>query len=221
MGKRVDLTGKRFGRLTVLHRAPTPPGKKGQRYWLCRCECGTEKIHPTGTLNSGAVVSCGCYHREQASKLFYEQHITHGESGTRLYNIWNAMRDRCSNPNCKTYYLYGGRGIAVCEEWDKNYVAFRDWALSNGYDPQSKRGECTIDRIDPDGNYCPENCRIVSQKEQCRNFRNNRLITYNGETKCLSAWAEQYGMNPRTLHDRLSYGWDIEMCLTQPLRHWT
>lgn len=220
MGSMEELTGKRFGRMTVIRQTDRPPGKLHNRYWLCRCDCGNEKVYCTGEINRGAIVSCGCYHREMASKRAYEQHLTHGKTGTRLYGIWNAMKDRCSNPNCKTFHLYGGRGIKVCEEWKHSFEAFSEWAVLNGYDPSKKRGECTVDRIDVNGNYCPENCRIVSQKEQCKNKRSNRMITYNGETKTMTEWAEQYGLRVGTLRDRLSYGWDVERCLTQPLRHW-
>lgn len=220
MGKFADLTGKRFGRYTVICEAERPPGKNNRHYWLCRCECGTEKVLDSASINKGAVVSCGCYQRERASKRAYEQHLTHGKTGSRLYNVWMAMKARCFNPNVKAYPLYGGRGIRVCEEWTRSFQSFSEWATSHGYDETQKRGCCTIDRINVDGDYSPENCRIATQKQQCLNRRSNRRLTFNGETKTISEWSAQYGMSIRTLSDRLSYGWDIERCLTQPLRHW-
>ena len=220
MGKYQDLTGKRFGRYTVICETDRPNGKSNRHYWLCRCDCGNERVLLSSDINRGLIVSCGCFQRESASKRAYEQHLTHGMSGTRLYRIWASMIRRCELDTSKEYPLYGGRGIQVCSEWRNDFTAFQSWMLSNGYDESAPRGKCTIDRIDNDGDYCPENCRVADQKTQSRNRRNNRFITYNGITKTMSEWAEEYGISVGTLRDRLSYGWPIEKCLTQPLRHW-
>lgn len=219
MGKYRDLTGERFGRLTVIAHAERPAKYKNHQFWLVRCDCGTERVVSSSDWNRHACVSCGCFQREQASKRMYEQHLIHGKTGTRLYGIWNAMKQRCFNPKCKEYRLYGARGITVCREW-MEFLPFYEWAVSNGYDENAKRGTCTVDRIDNDGSYAPNNCRITTQKVQSRNRRGNRCLTYNGETKTMTEWAEEYGLSVGTLRDRLSYGWPIEKCLTQPLRHW-
>ena len=215
-----DLTGKRKGRLTAIKEVDRPDGVKNRHYWLVRCDCGNECIMKSSDFNRKTTVSCGCYQRENASKRAYEQHLIHGKSGTRLYTLWAAMIRRCENDKCKEYPLYGGRGVSVCKEWRSNYPAFEKWMIENGYDETAPRGKCTIDRIDVNGNYEPSNCRITTQKEQSANKRNNRLITYNGQTKTMSDWATEYGLRVGTLYDRLSYGWPIEDCLKRPLRRW-
>lgn len=220
MGKFQDLAGKRFGRFTVIEPVPCPKTPKDGRYWLCRCDCGNERVYKSSEINRGATLSCGCYGKEIASKRAYEKHLTHGMSGSRIYFIWSSMKARCYNAHTKEYRLYGGRGITVCDEWLDNFESFRDWAYTNGYDENAPRGRCTLDRIDVNGNYEPSNCRITDQKTQSRNRRTTRLITYHGETKSIAEWAEQYGLRQSTLYDRLSYGWTFEKCLTQPVRHW-
>lgn len=137
---------------------------------------------------------------------------THGDTGTRLYQIWNAMKQRTRNPNTINYSLYGGKGVSVCSEWNR-YEAFKEWALSNGY-----QCNLTLDRIDGNGDYCPENCRWANWFTQENNRRNNHLITYDGETLTLSQWARKIGMNPKTLSRRIvDKGWDVERALLTPL----
>lgn len=141
----------------------------------------------------------------------------HGMSHSRLYQIWNSMKQRCENPNAISYPRYGGKGITVCEEWKKSFIAFRDWALSHGY-----ADNLTIDRKSNSGNYCPENCRWVTNKEQQNNTSYNRLYTYNGETFNIMQWAEKMGMHPNMLYKRLLRGWSIEKALTtKKLRDWS
>ena len=111
--------------------------------------------------------------------------ITHGKTGSKLHNLWRCMKQRCYNKNKDNYKWYGGRGISVCDEWLNNFMSFYDWAINNGYKDGLK-----IDRIDVNKNYCPENCRFITQKEQCRNTRKNKYITYKGIKKCYSEWEE-------------------------------
>lgn len=134
--------------------------------WICECDCGTVKDVPGSELVRGASKSCGCYKSEKAANA----HRKHDGKGTRLYNVWTSMNNRCRNKNERTYKYYGGRGISVCEEW-QDFGNFKKWAYENGYDETAKRGDCTIDRIDNNGNYEPSNCRWVSMKVQRMNAR--------------------------------------------------
>lgn len=202
-----DLTGKRFGRLFVISRADN--SRSGKPMWNCVCDCGTTKVISGSALTNGTK-SCGCYRREWAAQKEYK----HGEAKSRLHAVWNMMKQRCNDPNNKYFKNYGGRGISVCDEWLNNYVAFRDWAVATGYDEMAKRGECTIDRIDNNGNYCPENCRWITQKEQARNTRTNHFIEFNGKRQTLAEWAEETGFYALTICDRLRRGWNVEDALT-------
>lgn len=199
-----DLTDMKFGRLTVLSLAEK--SRTGETRWVCRCDCGKETIVQANNLKSGLVKSCGCARHEK----LVEMHTIHGERGTRLYNIWAKMRDRCHD---KSNMTYGGRGITICPEWDDSYTAFRNWALNNGYSDK-----LTIDRIDNDKGYFPENCRWVDAKAQARNRRSNRLYTYNGETLIAKEWEERYGLPRGRLRERIeTLGWPIERALTEPI----
>ena len=175
MPKFRDLTGQRFGRLSVIERAENGTDYRGTPVtrWRCQCDCGREVITLARSLASGETTSCGCAgkeHREAAAKAANTKHGgTHHRGNEALYNTWLRMKDRCRNPNACNWKYYGGRGIAVCSEWQTDYSAFRVWALSHGYE----KG-LSIDRIDPDGNYCPENCRWITMAEQQRNKRNMR-----------------------------------------------
>jgi len=181
--------------------------------WLCQCDCGNEVTVSGNNLRSGNTKSCGCLLREQCANM----NKTHGGRNTRLYRVWLGMRERCNNPNHAGYNNYGGRGIQVCSEWD-SFEAFRDWAFGTGYDEYAKRGVCTIDRIDPDRNYCPENCRFITHKEQQNNKRNNHMITINGITKTITEWSLTYGVCRKTLQYRLERGWDPELAVTTPVQ---
>lgn len=205
MGKFIDLTGKPFGRLTVLRQA----GKDNQDIilWVCLCSCGNYKIVRGQHLRNGSIQSCGCLRQESSSKIG-KKNKKHGLEGTRLYHIWCSMKGRCYRPSALEYDNYGGRDIKVCEEW-QTFEPFMKWALSNGYSDN-----LTIDRIKNDEGYCPKNCRWVGYKEQANNRRNNRMITAFGETLTLSQWSEKLSINSSTIRGRLARGWDAEKALT-------
>ena len=163
-----DLTGQRFGRLTVIRREGST--HEGLATWWCLCDCGKECVIRGANMRKGNTKSCGCLHYESAQKKFSK----HGKTGTRLYAVWKAMNRRCSNPSDKNYDRYGGRGITVCDEWQNNFQAFYEWAIANGYDENAPVGQCTIDRQDNDRGYRPDNCRWVDLKTQQNNKSNNR-----------------------------------------------
>lgn len=201
MGYKVDLTGKKFGRLTVIRE--TDQRKSGSVVWECKCDCGNTVFVSQNHLSRGATVSCGCYNAEKDK--------THGMSHTHLHTVWACMKDRCLNPNHPQFKDYGGRGIKICDEW-LDSSAFIEWAKENGY-REDERGKCTLDRIDVNGNYEPSNCRWVSMKEQCRNRRNNVIIEYNGEKHCLSEWAEILKVPYSRLQSRRRRGWSTREML--------
>lgn len=205
MAKFIDLTGQKFNRFLVLEYL-------GNSKWLCRCSCGTIKIVKGSHLKNGSIQSCGCLFRELASNRISKRNITHNlfNSNKRLYACWRSLKLRCYCKNNSSYKTYGGRGITVCDEWKNDFKNFYDWAMSNGYDKNAKRGECTIDRIDVNGNYEPSNCRWTNMKEQSNNKTNNRLIQYNGEIKTLSQWSDYFGIRDNLIHDRLKAGYSFE-----------
>lgn len=206
-----DLTGRRFGRLVVLHK--TESTNKNSR-WLCECDCGKEISVSRVHLRNGHTISCGCFQREQAANNAKLHKTRHGLSHTKLYKVWDGLRYRCYNPSCHAYDSYGGRGIEVCAEWRTNFEAFHGWALASGY-----RDGLSIDRIDNDGNYEPENCRWVTMKTQSRNRRSTIQLTVHGETRSVKEWAEIYGLPYGALQKRLRKpGADPFKALTEPLR---
>jgi hypothetical protein len=182
--------------------------KRGK--WLCKCDCGKEFLATGNQLNSGRTKSCGCAKKERFKRMI----LKHGQGHTRLNNIWHHMKQRCNNPNSFEFYLYGGRGITVCEEWNNDFEAFSNWALGNGYSP-----ELSIDRIDNSKGYSPDNCRWVDNVTQCRNRRSNHLLTFNGQTKTMKEWSEETGVDYPTLQARINeLGWSVEHSLTIPTR---
>lgn len=195
------MTGQRFGRLVVV--CYTGSDKHHKSRWDCLCDCGKTINVETGALRSENTKSCGC------SRLG-NVNVTHGKAKTRIYKTWANMKNRTGNPNTDDYSYYGERGITLCDEWQE-FEVFYAWAIKSGYS-----GGLTIDRIDNNGNYTPQNCRWVNQKIQCNNRRSNNVITYNGETKTLGEWAEQFGLNRSTIYRRLNSGWSIEKVLETP-----
>lgn len=215
MSKKINLIGQKFGRLTVIAEAPNIVLKNGRSYaaWLCKCECGNEKVVRTNALRQGGTSSCGCLAKDVHSKTISKAiraSTKHGDFGTPLYRIWAAMKRRCNNPHSAFYELYGGRGIKVCSEWDE-YLPFKEWALNNGY----KKG-ITIDRINCNGNYCPDNCRWISIQEQQRNRRNNRHYEYKGVSYTVKEIADMVGLKPRTIQGRIERGWSVEQVIETP-----
>lgn len=159
-----DLKGQRFGRLRVVGDI----GRSKDRcvLWYCLCDCGNNTTVTSRDLVSGHTRSCGCLQKDRVHEIRY----VHGDGDARLYSVWKTMKKRCENPNCRSYKWYGAKGVVVCEEWH-DYSKFREWALNTGYDEYAIKGECTIDRINPHGNYEPDNCRWVTMKEQANNKR--------------------------------------------------
>ena len=213
MGKFIDMTGwvmKEHGvpksLLTVIERVGSTNDNRA--LWRCQCECGGFTNVDTHSLTDGNTRSCGC--RKYGGRL------THGEAKdgqTRLYRIWSAMKMRCNNPNNVNYYLYGGKGIKVCDAWN-DFNHFRDWAINNGYSD-----ELTIDRIDSNKDYCPSNCRWVSYKIQSNNTSRNHYVTANGKTLTISQWSDETGIPSRTIAARINVlGWEPQDAVSIPLR---
>jgi hypothetical protein len=199
MGKKIDLTGQRFGRLVVLKES-SKRDKNGSIHWVCKCDCGNIVEPSSASLRKGTTISCGCYNKEIITK-------DNPKRKRKLYYIYRGIKDRCYNKNSRAYHNYGGRGISISNEWN-DYDAFEQWALANGYEYG-----LWLDRIDNDGDYSPYNCRWVTPKEQQNNKRTNKYITINGITKTLQQWAESSGIKPMTLSRRIELGWDSDELL--------
>lgn len=180
--------------------------------WECMCNCSDHNIVIVrGTsLRNGHTQSCGCYHKDAASIANTIHGDTTQRGNKRLLSIWNHMLARCENQNVKEYKNYGARGILVCDDWH-TYSIFKEWALNNGYEEF-----LTLDRIDVNGSYCPENCRWITQKAQANNMRTNRMLTYNGETHTMSEWADIVGIPYQRLNSRIFGGWSVERALFEP-----
>lgn len=189
MGKFIDLTDKKFTRLKVVKR--DIDNKNGHATWICECDCGNKLSVNGSKLRNGRIKSCGCLRRESP--------ITHNMSHTRLYGIWHGMRERCRNINKEYYDRYGGRGVSVCEEWENNFQAFYDWAIVNGYSDK-----LSIDRIDNDGNYEPNNCRWTTQSIQCQNqgIKSNNLSGIKGVSwdKSRNKWVARITLQYKQIH---------------------
>lgn len=203
MSKLIDLTGQKFAKLTVIKRAEN--AKNGNVRWECVCECGNKTIVTGGNLKSGTVKSCGCLKKIPSN-------IKHKESKTPLYRKWKSMLYRCENPKHQAYKDYGARGITVCEEWH-DFLAFKRWV-----EKTKPNGNLSIDRIDNDKGYCPNNCRWVSEKEQANNRRSNVMIAYQGEIHNLLEWSDILGFNYKSVHNRMhKLGWTFERAISTPI----
>lgn len=193
MKKNNIYPGQKFGKLTVKESLKNDNGRK---MWLCRCDCGNyTKVYPY-KLTSNHTKSCGCLKRK------------YNIINKRIFNIWENMIARCSNPNRKDFKWYGQKGICVCAEWKNSFELFQNWALNNGYDD-----ELTLDRIDSNGNYKPSNCRWVTIEEQQRNKSNNNLIEYNGKKKTVAEWSRTTGIPVGTIRSRIKANYSIERIL--------
>lgn len=199
-GKKRDVTGQRFGKLVAIRFDHNKVFSSGNRteMWLCKCDCGNNAIIKKSHLGV-KTNSCGCISR------------THGESKEKFYFLWQAVLRRCRNSHAKEYKYYGGRGIKVCKRWlsYENFCA----DMRVGY-----REGLQIDRIDNDGNYEPENCRWVTPKQNSRNRSNNRILEFNGQIMCKSAWSEKLGLRLKIIDKRLRLGWPVSRVLTEPVR---
>lgn len=196
--------GKKYGRLTVKDVIKRP---KQRTMWLCTCDCGTTKEYYPANVRRGTSLSCGCMQRQQLS----ERKKTHGGYASKepLYSVWCGIRKRCLSESCEKFKDYGGRGVLLCEQWH-DYSAFREWSMSSGY----KTG-LSIDRIDVNGNYCPENCRWTDSRTQQNNRRSCVYYTHNGETHTLKEWSRKFGMNYSTVYSRITkYGYTFERALS-------
>ncbi len=201
----IDLTGQKFGRLVIIQRMDND--KSGHLRWLCKCDCGKKRIIRGDHLKSDETQSCGCLRKEVTSAV----KTTHGYSGDETYKSWLDMKQRCTNSNCPGYKDYGGRGITVCEEWSEFTNFFRDM----GKRPLG----CTIERENNHGNYCLDNCKWATSKEQARNRRNNLYMTHKGETQLLIKWSEETRIPYKVLWKRIYiYNWSTEEALTIPVR---
>lgn len=198
-----DIRGQTFGRLTAIKYVYSD--KSRTAVWQCKCNCGNI-VNVKGTeLRNGQVNSCGCLQKERARM----SNTKHGKSNTKLHPVWRGMKQRCYNKNDKRYKYYGARDIAVCDEWRNDFMAFYTWSMNNGY----KEG-LTIDRIDVNGNYEPNNCRWITQKQQNKNTRYNKNYTINGETHCLKDWCTILRLKYSTVANRINlYNWSIERAL--------
>lgn len=194
LSKVKDLTGKRFGRLTVIG---IDEGRQSRKtYWICQCDCGKITSHRSDGLQSGSIRSCGCLKNELSAERVAKNH-KHKQSGTRLYHIWQGMKRRCYTETSPDYQRWGGRGIKMCDQWRDSFESFFEWAMKSGYSDT-----LTIDRVDNDGDYTPDNCRWASAKEQGRNRRSNISITIGNTTKSLTEWCEIFGLDYRTVNAR-------------------
>lgn len=206
--------GDRYGDLVIIREVESRVWSGGgrKRYFLCRCDCGKEKVVRLTHMRNGHTRSCGCY--VNPSTVYSTTHSVgyHGMKDSPEYGVWRDMKRRCYRPKARGYRNYGGRGIGVCERWRHSFLAFFE---DMGSRPSSDH---QIDRIDGDRDYEPGNCRWATRAEQNRNRRDNRYLEFNGEKLCLTDWAKRYGIHKGTLHDRLARGLSVREALTTPVR---
>jgi len=204
-----DLSGQKFGRLTVVryHSTKVFPSGQSKPQWLCKCDCGESVVVYGAHLRRQSTQSCGCLQREKTSSA----NRIHGKSEHRLYHIWENIRERCNCPTVKNWMDYGGRGITVCERWD-NFQAFYD-DMAATYKPG-----LSIERKDNNKGYSPENCKWATRIEQANNRRTNRLLFFNGQILNESQWSKITGLSRTLISTRLKAGWTIQKTLGTPAR---
>ena len=203
------MIGKRFGKLTVLELSEYRGGNNRDKYYICQCDCGeiTQLMGTAIRRKNRPTLNC--------KQCGDKKKVKHGMRGTKLYKAWDSMKYRCYNENCNHYKIYGGRGIIVCDEWldkENGFLNFMNWSFENGFDEYK-----SIDRIDNDGNYEPDNCRWTDTKTQANNKSVNKIITYKGESKTMSQWAEEFKIRYGTFVKRLENGWNMERALNEPV----
>lgn len=198
--KIIDIKGKKFGRLKTIRITNIKDNKKGYS-WEFLCDCGNIVIRNGTSVRNGTTQSCGCLQKER----YLEAKQTHGMTKTRTYKIWSQIKNRCLNKNNQYYHRYGGRGITISSDW----LIFENFLKDIGEIPH----KLSIDRIDNNGNYCKDNCRLVSMKIQQNNRSSNKVITYDGKTKTMSEWSDFIGINYKTLKARIRNGWKLERAL--------
>ena len=196
-----DITNNTYNHLTALHRVYGYANGK-DNYWLFQCDCGNTTIAKKYDVTHGVIKSCGCASVEMMKKSLTK----HGKNPQRLYYVWNGMIHRCYEITNKGYKRYGGRGIRVCEEWrgENGFINFRKWAFENGYDANAPKGECTIDRIDNNGDYEPSNCRWTNKSVQANNRECVNKITLKGITHSIAEWARMIGLSEAAIRHRLN-----------------
>lgn len=212
----LHLPDERFGSLTLLEEATSLPRKDRPQYserrWLCRCDCGNEKIIRQSNLVNSTTKSCGCLANQTAKNRFR----THGKTGTYLHKIWNSIKRRCFNKNQDAYKHYGGRGITIYFKWLNDFNAFESWIIENiGHRPTPKH---SLDRIKNNEDYKPNNLRWSTQKEQTNNQRRNALMTFRNRTHTLTQWSEKTGIPIGTIFKRRKLNWSVEEILTTPVK---
>lgn len=205
MAKNIDITGQRFGRLTVLRFDKID--KRGEKFWLCQCDCGNVTSVSSSKLRSGYTKSCGCLQQEHRKKGFNRRH---GMTNTKLYVIWQNMKHRCNDPNNIMFQHYGGRGITVCQEWLSGFEQFLKWAEAAGY-----HEGLSLERINVNGNYEPNNCKWITQTQQYLNRTDSHYLTAFGKTQTIKEWADECGIKYDTIERRINqYGWSAEDAVT-------
>lgn len=204
----IEMVGKKFAMLTVLKEIGVY-GSAQHKTYLCLCDCGTKKIIVGASIRAERAKSCGCLSKKTQFNSDFAK--THGLSRSRIYRIWLGMKQRCSEKSKgKTRKLYYDKGIRVCSRWMK----FDNFVADMGIPMKSM----TIDRIDGNGNYSPENCRWATKKEQANNTAANHRLSFNGKTMSVAKWSEQVGIKQNTIVYRLARGWPVEKALTKPIQ---
>jgi len=204
MPKAIDITGKRVGKLVVIKKIAE--GHRGcPQRWLCKCDCGKEKIISKGPLLKGNIKSCGC----ERKRITKENMTKHGKRQTNLYMRWLSMKGRCLNPKNKKFKNYGERGINVCDSWKNDFMSFYDWAVRSGY-----KKSLSLERIDVNGNYCPENCKWIPMKEQALNKTTTVYLDVFGKKMTIRDAATFFGIKEKTLRNRHKRGWSDERAVS-------